>query len=369
MTSPFHLALFADAFCFGDLPGRGGDAVMPICGATMELVRACLPRSPIESALDLGCGAAPVAILLARAAARVVATDISPRALAVSRLNLALHGVGNVELRLGDLYEPVRGERYDRIAAHPPFVARPAGAAASTFIHGGARGDELPLRVLAGAAEHLARGGRAVVLGDWPILEGDSLEARVRAAVGPGDTDVMVLQSPPKNLDEYCAQLAAVEHAELGDAFRRAAIAHRDHLEAMGLRALALACVVLGPGRGWTSLVPVRHVHDAPITDDAIARLLSARRLAFGPREALASARLCFPEGSRRVEQPMPDGAPPSLVVQPPAGAPEQPAALEAPLAAVVLRISGTDRVDEAGGEEAIEAAREALLRGVLVQA
>jgi precorrin-6B methylase 2 len=367
LVSPVHLALVDDTVCFGDVPGQGGEAVMPACGATRDLVRAALPREPIESALDLGCGAAPVALQMARSAARVVATDVSPRALDFARLNLALHDVHNVELRQGDLYDAVRGERFDRIAAQPPFVARPDGAAPSTFIHGGARGDEVSLRVLAGAAGHLTPEGRAVVLGDWPVIDRDALDARARAAVGDGPEDVLVLQSPPKNLDEYCAHLAAAEHAELGAAFRHAAILHRGHLDAMGLRAIAVGCVVVTPGSGWTTAVSIRHLHDAPLTDEAIGRLLASRRLAFGPRQLLAAAHLRFPPGSRSVEQALPEGGPPSLVVQPPAGDPAWPAVLDAALAEVVVRIAGAGRVDEAGGEQAVDAAREALLRGALV--
>jgi SAM-dependent methyltransferase len=365
IVSRVHLALAGGVLCFGDLPGLGGEAVMPLCGATMELVRAVTPTSQVDRALDLGCGAAPVGLLLARSARHVVATDINPRAAQLARLNAAVNGVENLEVRVGDLYEPVRGERFDRVAAHPPFVARPAGARESTFVHGGTRGDELPLRVLAGAAGHLAPGGRAVVLGDWPVIDGDAVDARVRAAVGTGGTDVLVLQSPAKNLDEYCALHAAVEHRELGEAFARAAIAHRDHLDRLGMRGLALACVVLAPGTGWTSLVPIRHVHDAPLTADAIERLLAARGLALGPREVLARARLRVPVGARLVEQPLPEGAPPSVVVQLPAGRPEWPAVLEAALAARIARITQAPCVEETG-EGAVEAAREGLLRGAL---
>jgi methylase of polypeptide subunit release factors len=365
IVSRVHLALAGGVLCFGDLPGLGGDAVMPLCGATLELVRAVAPARSVDRALDLGCGAAPVGLLLARTARHVVATDINPRAALFARLNAVLNGVENLEVRVGDLYEPVRGERFDRVAAHPPFVARPAGARESTFVHGGTRGDELPLRVLAGAASHLAPGGRAVVLGDWPVVDGDALDARVRAAVGAGPTDVLVLQSPSKNLDEYCALHAAVEHRELGEAFARAAIAHRDHLERLGMRGLALACVVVAPGSGWTSLVQVRHVHDAPLTADAIERILAARALALGPREVLAQARLRVPAGARLVEQAMPDGAPPSVVVQLPAGRPEWPAVMDGALAARVARVAQAARVDECG-EDAVGAAREALLRGAL---
>lgn len=370
-----HLAVAGDLYFLGDQPGLGGDAVMPICGATTELVRAAMPAAPVGSVLDVGCGAAPVGLMLAGAARRVVATDVNPRALAFAQVNAALNGVTNVELRLGDLYETVRGERFDRIAAHPPFVARPAGARASTFVHGGSRGDELPLRVLAGAVEHLTPHGRAVVLGDWPVVDGDPLDARVRAAVGsggPGTADVLVLESPPKNLDEYCALHAAVEHRELGEDFARAAIAHRDHLESLRLRGLALACVVVAPGEGWTSHVPVRHVSDVPVTPQSIERMMAARRIAFGKAEAVAGARLRVPQGARLVEQPMPGGGPPSVIVQLPAGRPEWPVVLEPAAAAWLERIAGAASVREAvcgaPGEEraAVDAARDALLRGAL---
>lgn len=365
IASRVHLAVAGDLYCLGDLPGLGGDAVMPICGATLELVRAAMPATTVGSVLDLGCGAAPVGLLLARAARRVVATDVNPRALGFASVNAALNGVPHLELRLGDLYETVRGERFDRIAAHPPFVARPAGARASTFVHGGTRGDELPLRVLAGAADHLAPGGRAVVLGDWPVVDGDALDARVRAAVGAGAADVLVLESPPKNLEEYCALHAAVEHRDLGEAFAHTAMAHRDHLETLGLRGLALACVVVAPGEGWTCRVSIRHVSDAPITAENVERMITARRLVLGTREALAASRLRLPPGARLVEQPMPGGGPPSIIVQLPAGRPEWPVVLDAVSAAWLAQIVDAATVGELG-PAAIDVARDALLRGAL---
>jgi hypothetical protein len=72
-----------------------------------------------------------------------------------------------------------------------------------------------------------------------------------------------------------------------------------------------------------------------------------------------------MPAGARLVEQPMPDGALPSVVVQLPAGRPEWPPVLDATLAARVARVAQAARVDEAGAG-ALETAREALLRGAL---
>jgi SAM-dependent methyltransferase len=362
--SRVHLAVAGDVCCFGDRAGAGADAVPPMCGGTLELVRAAMPRAPVEAALDLGCGAGAVGLLLARAARRVVATDVSARALAYARFNAAVNGAGNVEHRLGDLYEPVAGARFDRIAAHPPFLAAHALARASAFAHGGARGDEIALRVLAGAPARLSAQGRAVVAADWPLLADDPLDGRARAAVGPqGGVDVLVLQSPAKNLDEYCAMHAAVEHGELGAAFALAATAHRDHLEALALRGIAFACVVVARGAGWTALVPVRHTTDAPVTAEAIDRIAAARALLHQGPGAIARARLRLPEGARILEQPMPDGAPPAAVVQLPPGRPEWPPALDASTGAWLRRIAAGEACT---GEQAVAAAREGLLRGAL---
>jgi SAM-dependent methyltransferase len=314
----------------------------------------------VESVLDLGCGAGAVGLLLARAARRVVATDVSPRALALARLNATLNGVRNVELRQGDLFEPVHGETYDRIAVHPPFLARRDGAPTSPFAYGGRRGDELSLRMLAGIPSHLAPAGRGLLLADWPLVSGDLLEGRIRSAIGAAPADILILQSPPKNLDEYCVMHLAVECPELGERFVREAIAQRDHLERLGLRGLAMALVVVEPTaeRGWTSLLAVRHGGDAPLTEAAVDRLVEAHRLSHRESEVLEQARLKWPDGAARVEQPLPDGRPPAIVVQLPAGRPEWPVVLEGESAAIVERIAGSPTVGDAARRVAAEQGR-----------
>ncbi|HVO35824.1 MAG TPA: peptide chain release factor N(5)-glutamine methyltransferase [Gemmatimonadales bacterium] len=72
-----------------------------------------------------GSGAIAIALALeATARVRVVATDCSADALAVARVNVEALGVGDrVELRHGDLLEPLAGERVDAVVANPPYVA------------------------------------------------------------------------------------------------------------------------------------------------------------------------------------------------------------------------------------------------------
>jgi SAM-dependent methyltransferase len=348
LVSAFRLALLGDVLCFGDRVGSGG--VLPAGGATMELARAVAPRGPLDSALDLGCGAGPIALVVARATRRVVATDVDPRALAFARFNARLAGATNIELRQGDLFEPVRGERFSLVAAQPPFVARREGAARSTFAHGGARGDELPLRLLARVVEHLAPGGRAVVAADWPLVDVDHLDARVRGTLADARANAAVLASPSKNLDEYCTLYAAAEHATLDERFAAAAMAQREHFEALGVRGVAFALVVVEPcaARPWTALVPVRHPGDAPVTAEGLDRILGAQALARAEPVALGAARLRWAPGARLVDQPAVAGAPASVIVQPPPGRPEPPAVLDAESAGVAARIHAAGSVAEA---------------------
>jgi SAM-dependent methyltransferase len=382
IVSWVHLALAADIYCFGDRTGSGDDAVLPLCGATLDLARAAMPTHRVESVLDVGCGAGVLGLILARAADRVVATDVNARALAFARFNAALNGVRNIDVREGDLLEPVRGDRYALLVAQPPFIARREGAPRSTFVHGGTRGDEMALRLSAEAPSILVAGGRALVLADWPLLPGDGLDVRVRSTLGDAKVDVLVLQSPTKNLDEYCVMHAAVENPNLGEGFARAAIAQRDHLDRLAIQGVALALVVLESAHraAWTSLAAIRHWSDATITAQVIDRLIAARRLAHAGREAIEAARLRLPEGAVPIDQPMPNGAPPAVVIQLPSGRPEWPVVLDARSAAILSRIAEAPTVldaargaarDEGVALEALLAriesvARDALLRGAL---
>lgn len=274
---------------------------------------------------------------------------MNPRALAWARFNARLNGVAHVELRLGDLFEPVESERFDLIVSQPPFVARRIDAAASAFVHGGERGDELTLRAVAGAASRLAPGGQAVLLADWPLLDGDVLESRIRAAVVGAGADALVLQSPAKNLDEYCTSLAVAEHPRLDDAFARAVCAQRDHFERLGVRGVAQALVVLGAqGSGRATAVQVRHGHDAPITREAVDRIVAGHALASGDERSLLEARLRLPAGTRLVEQPSAHGAGAAVLVQFSPSQPEWPFALEPWSASVLRDIDTAPRVLEA---------------------
>lgn len=160
------------------------DHVLGVGGASMTLSGLMLQR-PVRSALDLGTGCGIQALHASRHAERVVATDISERALRLAALNAELNGIDGIEFRLGSMFEPVAGEAFDHIVSNPPFVITPRteGVPAYEYRDGGMVGDALVAAFVAGCGDHLNPGGVAQLLGNWEYRDtADALE-RVRGWV------------------------------------------------------------------------------------------------------------------------------------------------------------------------------------------
>lgn len=75
--------------------------------------------------LDLGTGSAAIALALAvaRPGWHVVASDVSPAALAVARRNIDRIAPGGVELISSDWFADLESTHFDLIVANPPYVA------------------------------------------------------------------------------------------------------------------------------------------------------------------------------------------------------------------------------------------------------
>lgn len=154
-----------------------------------EALSAIPSRDGARRIVDVGTGSGCLAVALAVEfpPAAVVATDVSPQALAVAGRNAERHNlVGRVALLQTDLLRNVTGAA-DLIVCNPPYV--PEGDAAtlqpevgryepSAALYGGTDGLDVIRRLLADAAPHLAAGG-------WLIVEfGFGQEAAVREAAG-----------------------------------------------------------------------------------------------------------------------------------------------------------------------------------------
>lgn len=179
-----------DASMTDHVPGR--DHVLGVGSASLSLLNAS-PHTPVTSVLDLGTGSGVQALAQSGAAEHVVATDIHGRALQLAAATMAANEVSNVELREGAWFEPVRGQRFDRIVANPPFVVGPPEVG-HIYRDSGLDLDGASALVAAGAPEHLAEGGRAFLLASWAHVLGETWQSRVASWLPSTGVNAWVLQ-------------------------------------------------------------------------------------------------------------------------------------------------------------------------------
>jgi release factor glutamine methyltransferase len=111
--------------------------------------------------LDLGCGSGACGVAAAKAGCQVVAVDINPAAVRCTRMNTLLNEVEHrVDVRHGDLFEPVGNERFDLILFNPPYYrGNPRDALDHAW-----RSPDVMERFAAQLADHLTPGGRALLI-------------------------------------------------------------------------------------------------------------------------------------------------------------------------------------------------------------
>ena len=152
---------------------------------------------PCEDFLELCAGSAPAALLAARSAKNIWATDIAQRSIDFAKFNAALNGVENITFALGDLFQPVDGLTFDRIAAHPPYV--PVLHTAEIFYGGGEDGEEITKRIIAELPARLKPGGRLYTRTLGTSRPGMNFESRIRGWLGERhqefDVALFVLQT------------------------------------------------------------------------------------------------------------------------------------------------------------------------------
>jgi release factor glutamine methyltransferase len=111
--------------------------------------------------LDMGTGSGVCAVFAAAHARRVVAVDINPAAVRCAGINAVLNQLEHkIDVRQGDLFAPVPGERFDLVLFNPPFVrGAPRDDRDSAW-----RSNDVAERFAAGLGAHLKVGGSALVI-------------------------------------------------------------------------------------------------------------------------------------------------------------------------------------------------------------
>src|SRR5262249_31646156 len=110
--------------------------VMPLIPESFDFVGS-VSRKPVNSALDLCTGSGVHALIAARHAKHVVATDVNPRALRFAEFNAWFNGITNIEFCQGDLFRAVEGGTFDLILANPPYMPDTTSSPGDNFFCGG----------------------------------------------------------------------------------------------------------------------------------------------------------------------------------------------------------------------------------------
>jgi ribosomal protein L3 glutamine methyltransferase len=124
----------------------------------------------VSSVLDLCTGSGCLAILAANLFhnATIDACDLSNDALDVARINLKEHDLEDrITLHHGNLFAPLKGQKFDLIISNPPYVATaevdafpPEYAHEPRMAHvGGEDGFEIVREIIKQAPKHLNKGG------------------------------------------------------------------------------------------------------------------------------------------------------------------------------------------------------------------
>lgn len=177
------------------------DYVLGVSPASTTLAQ-LVARTPVETALDLGTGCGVQSLHLAKHARRVVATDVNERAIALARLTLELSDA-EADLRVGSLFEPVAGERFDLIVSNPPYVMSPPSEEADTLAYRETNllGDGLVEAIIRQAPAHLTSGGSLQLLTNWAVVEGQDWHDRL-SSWAPG-CDLWVIERERLDVFSY----------------------------------------------------------------------------------------------------------------------------------------------------------------------
>jgi methylase of polypeptide subunit release factors len=227
-----------------EVTGRpmGRDYVLGV-GRSSQIVARLTVRRREESALDLGTGSGYLALLAARHARRVLATDVNPRALNFAALNARLNGLTNVEFRQGSLFEPVADQRFDLIVANPPFVISPQ--ADYVYRDSGLQGDALCERIVRQAPAMLREGGYCTLLFNWHHKTAEDWAERPAAWLVSSGCDAWLTNFDVISPLTYAATWLTAEHKHEPEVFGRLIDQWVAYLESLGVGKISFGALVM----------------------------------------------------------------------------------------------------------------------------
>ncbi|SER76770.1 Methyltransferase small domain-containing protein [Propionibacterium cyclohexanicum] len=293
------------------------DYVLSVSPASISLAQLTIPDR-LGSALDLGTGCGIQALHLARHCARVVATDLNPRAVRMAQLTAQLNRL-DVDVRAGSLYEPVSDERFELIVSNPPYVMSPPVPEDSRLAYreAGFEGDGLVRAVVRGAVARLAPTGTLQVLANWAESPQRSWQERLAAWVPDTGYQLWVVQRERLDIYQYI-ELWLTDAGLDGDpSWARRYQEWLDYFESLDITGVGMGWIMLrNSGVGPTEVTIEQWPYQiASPVGPAVSRELRARRFLHEDAEELWARRFRISPEVIQESVSQPGAADPSHIV------------------------------------------------------
>lgn len=158
-----------------------------------------------EKALDVGTGCGFLAIVSSDNCKEVVGVDINKKAIKYANFNMKLNNLKNVKFIYGDLFNPVKGQKFDLIISNPPRGIDSVIINKPVSVNGGADGLRIVRKVIYKCQNYLTKNGLVKILISIGGENNEILKQKLK----------IVLKNKNKNTFDRFRKLTAFDYAWL----------------------------------------------------------------------------------------------------------------------------------------------------------
>ncbi|HTZ58684.1 MAG TPA: methyltransferase [Acidobacteriaceae bacterium] len=258
--SPRAMLLPADSFLVAsDHPSsidRGDSDLVLWPNPTSKFLARFAVRRHSCATLDLGTGSGILSLGASRYSDHVVATDLNPRVASFVNFNARLNGVENIELLMGDGFQPVAGRSFDLILSNPPFFITPKSD--YMFCDNSMELDQLCRKLLREAPAYLKEGGYLQMLCEWAQVTGQPWEERVAEWLDGSGCDAWVMKGVTEYPEEYAQHRIRETTADMGRDLELYQ-GYMDYYRSRGVEAIHDGLIVIRrrSGKNWVRIEEV----------------------------------------------------------------------------------------------------------------
>jgi hypothetical protein len=190
----------------------------------------------------------------------VTAVDCSPRSIEFAKFNAGLNGVAGCEFLQGDMFEPVRGRKFDLVVSNPPFAITPS--VRYLYRDSGRKLDDFCRNLARQAPAFLREGGLFQMCCDWAHLAGQDWKKRLAEWFDGCGCDVWILRSDTRSAADYARVWIRDTEHETEEASARLFRDWISHYEAQGVEAVSTGLIAMRRAGGRAHWIRIEDLPD-----------------------------------------------------------------------------------------------------------